>query len=263
MKYADVLGTLRQSQDEWTAHVPGDWMQGRTVFGGLQVALAVRAMRALVAANLPLRNAQATFVAPVPGEVVHLVPRVLRVGRSATLVRCDLLHEGAVACGVTAAFGAGRPSAISVEMDRPAVEPDPAGLPDIPQVEGLTPAFVRHMQLRWARGTPPFTGQQEPRTQVYVRHRDPDIPAEDALIAVADAIPTPALSMLKRPAPASSLTWTLELLHDPAGFDPGGWSLLDTTVRAAADGYVSQTSLLWGPDGRAMSVSHQTVAIFG
>ena len=263
MRYADVLGTLRQERDEWTAHVPEDWMQGRTVFGGLQVALAVRVMRGLVAGHLPLRNAQVTFVAPVPGETVHLVPRVLRIGRSATQARCDLLHAGQVACLVTAVFGTGRASAVSVEMDRPTTDREPPELQDMPHVEGLTPAFIQHMQLRWARGTPPFTGQEEPRTQIYVRHRDPEIPPEDALIAVADAIPTPALSMLDRPAPSSSLTWALELLDDPSGFDPAGWSLLDTNVRAAADGYLSQTSLLWGPDGRALSVSHQTVTLFG
>ena len=90
MRYADVLGTLREHDHEWTAHVPADWMQGRTVFGGLQVALAVRAMRGLVASHLALRIAQVTFVAPVPGGTVHLVPRVLRIGRSATQARCDL-----------------------------------------------------------------------------------------------------------------------------------------------------------------------------
>ena len=37
------------------------------------------------------------------------------------------------------------------------------------------------------------------------------------MIALVDAIPTPALSMFKAPAPASSLVWTLELIgHVPA-----------------------------------------------
>ena len=39
--------------------------------------------------------------------------------------------------------------------------------------------------------------------------------------------------------------------------------VLGTDVRAGADGYLSQPSVLWGPGGHAFSVSHQSVAIFG
>jgi acyl-CoA hydrolase len=68
--------------------------------------------------------------------------------------------------------------------------------------------------------------------------------------------------MLSKRAPASSLNWTLELLGDPAQLDVGDWSLIDTEVRAGIDGYLSQTSVLWGATGHAFSVSHQTVGIF-
>ena len=263
MKYAEVLASLAPGETEWTAGVPGDWMQGRTVFGGLQAALAVRAMRGVLARALPLRSLQVTFVAPVPGGTVHLAPRVLREGGSATHVRCDLLHEGRVACLATGVFGAGRPSSIAVTPPRPQPGPGPDELPDMPYLPGLVPAFVQHLQMRWARGTPPFSGASEPETCILARLREPDVPPEDALLALADSIPTPALSMLRAPANASSLTWSLELLADPAGFDPTGWSLIDTRVRAGAEGYLSQTSLLWDAAGKPWSVSHQAVAIFG
>ena len=55
----------------------------------------------------------------------------------------------------------------------------------------------------------------------------------------------------------------LEILGDPAQLDPRQWSLIGTDVRAGADGYLSQTSVLWGPNEHAFSVSHQSVAIFG
>ena len=74
---------------------------------------------------------------------------------------------------------------------------------------------------------------------------------------------TPALSMLETPAPATSINWMLELIGDPGLLDRNGWSLIGTDVRAGADGYLSQTSVLWGPGGHAFSVSHQSVAIFG
>ena len=45
--------------------------------------------------------------------------------------------------------------------------------------------------------------------------------------------------------------------------DLHNWVLIDTEVRAGTAGYLSQTSVLYGADGHAYSVSHQTVAVFG
>ena len=83
------------------------------------------------------------------------------------------------------------------------------------------------------------------------------------MLALADVIPTPVLSMLTEPAPASSVNWMLEVLRDPAYLDLRDWVLIDTEVRAGTAGYLSQTSVLYGADGHAFSVSHQTVAVFG
>jgi acyl-CoA thioesterase len=173
-----------------------------------------------------------------------------------------MLADGALGCTVMAIFGASRPSAFIREIPRPVIDVDPESLPDMPVPSGLAPSFTQHMQMRWARGTLPYTGYHEPRTIIYARVREPDCTPEEALVALADVIPSPAISMLRTPAPASSLNWTLELLGDPDKLDVGDWSLIDTEVRAGVDGYLSQTSVLWGSTGHAFSVSHQTVAIF-
>ena len=265
--FAQVLDSLRPDGDRgFHVRVPDDWSQGRTVFGGMQAALATRAMRGVMTGDrgLPLRSLQATFVGPLPGNAdVHLRAEQLRVGGAATQARCDLLHDGKVACTTVAVFGAARPSQVSLEIPRPVVDVDPAALLDLPQVPGLTPAFLCHFQHRWGVGAPPYSGSLDPRTAIFVKLRDRDCTPEDALIALADSIPPPALSMLSTPAPASSLNWTLELLGDPGELARDDWALIGTEVRAAGDGYLSQTSVLWGPSGHAFSVSHQTVAIFG
>jgi acyl-CoA thioesterase len=264
VRYHQVLETLRCSDGRCSADIHEDWMQGRTVFGGLQVALAVRAMRGLLDPGPPLRSLQATFVAPLPGGRVALSADVLRRGKSATHVHCNLLlDDGTVACTIVAIFGASRPSSFAREIPRPQVDVAPEALQDMPYVPGMTPSFLQHMQLRWARGTLPYSGYHDPRTIIYARVREPDCTPEEALVALADVIPTPAISMLRKPAPASSLNWTLELLGDPGKLDVDDWSLIDTEVRAGIDGYLSQTSVLWGSTGHAFSVSHQTVGIFG
>lgn len=272
--FGEALAALRREGDGWSVVVPKSWANGRTVFGGLQVAISVRAMRAALGdalgggrgavTDLPLRSLQTTFVAPVAaGTPVALRAEFLRSGRSATHARCDLLQEGKVACATVAIFGAPRPSRITLDVPRPDVHVDPESLRDMPYIPGITPEFLQHLQLRWGVGRPPYTGHDEPHSTIFARLRDPGCSAEDALIALADSIPTPALSMLEKPAPATSINWMLELIGDPGLLDRNGWSLIGTDVRAGADGYLSQTSVLWGPGGHAFSVSHQSVAIFG
>ena len=267
--FSRVLASISASDDEPGFHVevPADWLQGRTVFGGLQMALAVRGMRAAMpdaSRPLPLRSAQMTFVGPLPGgQRVSLHPQVLRQGRSTCHARCDLLHDDAVAGSALAIFGVARSSQFVHELPAPDPGRRPDDVADAVMPAGSAPAFVQHFELRWARGAPPFSGHPEPRSTIYARLRDRDCGAEDALLALADVIPTPVLSMLSRPAPASSLNWMLEVLRDPARLDLHGWCQIETEVRAGTDGYLSQTSVLYGPDGHAYSVSHQTVGVFG
>jgi acyl-CoA thioesterase len=272
--FGEVLDSLRREADGWTVVIPKAWGNGRTVFGGLQVALTVRAMRGVLdetlgpgkggVGALPLRSVQTTFVAPVPtGTPLRLRAEFLRSGRSASHARCDLLHDGALACTTVAVFGAPRPSRILLDIPRPVPPVDPDTLPDLPCIPGITPEFLQQLQLRWAVGRVPYSGHDQPHSSIYARLPDPGCNAEDVLIALADSIPTPALSMLEKPAPATSINWMLELIGDPSLLDRSGWSLIGTDVRAGADGYLSQTSVLWGPGGHAFSVSHQSVAIFG
>lgn len=263
-EFSKVLEAIRPTGDGMLeVVVPADWLQGRTVFGGMQMALAARAMRASLPdslRNLPLRSAQMTFVGPLlGGETAQLHGQALRQGKSTAHARCDLIQQGQVVCTVTGIFGGGRSSQFMREMPRPAVERAPG------QVEPATlvPRFTQHFELRWAVGGAPYSGHPDPHSLIYARLRDRECGAEDALLALADVIPTPVLSMLQPPALASSLNWMIEVLRDPATLDWHDWALIETEVRAGTDGYVSQTSVLYGPDGHAYSVSHQTVGVYG
>ena len=56
-EFSQVLASIeRINEDSFSVVVPPDWLQGRTVFGGMQMALGARAMRAalpVTAATLP------------------------------------------------------------------------------------------------------------------------------------------------------------------------------------------------------------------
>lgn len=265
--FSQVLASIdRASGTSAVVTVPNDWLQGRTVFGGLQMALGARAMRGMLplqAAALPLRSAQMTFVGPLlGGQPIYMTAETLRTGKSTVHARCDLRHDdGKLASTVVAIFGGPRESNFVKEMPRP----DPGCGPGEADgaLQAAAPAFLQHFEVRMARGAPPYSGYHEPHSMIYARLRDRECGSEDALLALADVVPTPVLSTLTTAVPASSVNWMIELLRDPAYLDLHDFVLIDTEVRAGTAGYLSQTSVLYGADGHAYSVSHQTVAVFG
>ena len=267
--FSQVLASIEPRVGHgFSVTVPPDWLQGRTVFGGMQMALGGRAMRAVLplqAAAMPLRSAQMTFVGPLLGGApIRMKAETLRTGKSTVHARCDLMHDDdKVACTVVGIFGGPRESRFVREMPcpKPGVSAEEASRSDAEPA--MSPAFLRHFDVHVARGARPYSGYTEPKSLIYARLRDRECGSEDALLALADVIPTPVLSMLTEPAPASSVNWMIEVLRDPAYLDLHDWVLIDTEVRAGTAGYLSQTSVLYGADGHAYSVSHQTVAVFG
>ena len=267
--FSQVLASIEPSVDSsFSVTVPADWLQGRTVFGGMQMALGGRVMRAVLplqAAAMPLRSAQMTFIGPLLGGApIRMQAETLRTGKSTVHARCDLMHDdGKVACTVVGIFGGPRESRFVKEMPRPDPGVSAEDASESSSGPPMSPAFLKHFDVRIARGAKPYSGYSEPKSLLFARLRDRECGSEDALLALADVIPTPVLSMLTEPAPASSVNWMIEVLRDPAYLDLHDWVLIDTEVRAGTAGYLSQTSVLYGADGHAYSVSHQTVAVFG
>lgn len=260
MLYSQVLDSVRQQDGGWTAAIPEDWLQGRSAFGGLQSALALRAMRDLVPRGVPLRTLQTTFMAPVPAGAIRLQVQVLRAGKSATHVEARLMDQGQTLCIVIGVFGTSRPSAVRLSPAQPAVACDkPVVFPFIP---GITPSFTQHFAVRWLRGGLPFSGSTSPQNVVEIGLRDEGVASEEHVLAIADFIPPIALSMLKQPVAGSSMTWMIEFLGDHVdGLPLQGWRM-DGELSAAQDGYTSQTGMLWGPDGRAVALSRQSMVVF-
>ena len=131
-------------------------------------------------------------------------------------------------------------------------------------VPGVTPSFIQHFTMRWLSGTLPFTGSRvSPRATIEVG-LDDAAPANEAhVVAIADAIPPLALSMLTEPAPGSSATWTLEMLTDRFdGLALAGWRL-HAELRAGRDGYTRQYAMVCAPGGHAVALSQQVMTVFG
>lgn len=262
MQFSDAIEGITRDGDGFVATVSEDWLQGRSTFGGLQAALALRAMRAHVDAAVPLRTLQVTFVAPVPAGRVRLVARLLRKGSSATQVEARIVAgDGSTLLLAVGVFGAARESAISLAPPTAAANGD--GDLRMRWVPGITPAFTQHFDARWRRGGLPFSGSRDREQQVEIALKDRGPMTEAHVVAYADFIPPVALAMLGELAPGSSMTWMLELLVEDVSTLPlAGWCV-DVHLDAAAHGYTSQSLLLRAPDGTAVAIGTQSMVIFG
>lgn len=249
--------------------VSADWQQGRTTFGGVLSALAVQAMRDVCGSDWPLRALQTNFVGPVSPGGFDVEVVLLRQGKNIRQVQARVLQVdeagaeqvGGVLLGV---FGAARTSTLPhLRPDHHPVAKDPDNAFLWPFVPGITPAFTQHLEFRQAEGGMPFTGSDEWHSRTHVRLRAPQgIDNELQSVLLADAGPTPALAQLNGFAPASSVSWALELRPVELSTDTGFWRM-DKDALATGDGYVNEKTTLWTPDGQLAALGYQVVAVYG
>jgi acyl-CoA thioesterase len=256
-----ILGSLQPSQNgSWTGHVTPDWMQGRTLYGGISAALCLQAARQQFDGLPPLRSAQFSFVGPAAGDVT-LTPTMLRHGKSAAFVGVNLMSEAGHGTAAVICFGAPRQSTVNHNV---------LVMPDVSRPEecdnffpqGAGPQFSRHFEVRLASGSGPFTAARAADLILWVRPLDADTqPLEALWLALADMPPPAAMSMMSVFAPISTMSWMVDVLT-PGHQSPDGWFLIRTTARHVADGYSEQTMLMWASDGVPLVSGHQSVALF-
>lgn len=260
MSLAQLLQTFTHTDNSVTVDVPEAWLQGRSAFGGLQAVIGVKAMRQLIADDIPLRTLQTTFLAPVPPGKVTATAEILRAGKNATHVKAEITRDGAPLALFIGVFGKPRESAISRNIEQPAVN-DQTPI-DFVHIPGVTPNFTAHFDSRWLEGGLPFTGQTSPMAVTEISMRDSCNTSESHLLAIADFIPPAALSLLKSPSFGSSLTWMLEFLSDDYTDQPLQKWRVDSEMTAANGGYTSQTATIYAPNGDAIALSRQSMVIF-
>jgi acyl-CoA thioesterase len=261
MQFSRLMQGVVRDGGAWRATVTEDWLQGRSAFGGLQAALAVRAMRELVPTNMPLRSLQVTFLSPVPAGEVEVRATCLRQGRSAIHIEASLCDGAQVLCRVLGVFGMARSSALDFQPEQTPMQGTSAK--ELPYVEGRMPAFTQHFRASWLKGDLPFSGGNQRESVVQLSLRDEGEADETHVLAMADFIPPIALGMFEQPVPGSSLSWMIELLRDR--FDDLGmqdWRV-DAQLLAARDGYTNQSVMLWGPHGEPLALSQQSMVVFG
>lgn len=245
---------------------PG-WGQGRATYGGLVGALMLAAIKGRLGGSdrQPLRAMSVSFVSPVAPGPVALDVTILRAGKNVTQAQCLLLQDGAVATAALASFGSHRDSAVQVAPDHPMpVLPDWGSVRPLPDMPGVTPDFFSHVDLRLVDGGLPFSGADTSHFTGWMSLVEPPSTfTEEHIVALADAWPPVVVQMLPRPAPASSLTWTIELVDEMLEVVPDQPWVYEARTDVARDGYGHTHAMLWRPDGTLTVISRQTVTVFG
>lgn len=255
-------------RDAWTQHgdhasitIPEGWMQGRSTFGGLTAAvMAALARNAETDTDRALRSASVQLLAPVlPGET-RGEATVLRRGRNITFVEVRLLQAGTLIARSTMVFAKPIPSAIEIAPPpMPEVGPPDSFFP-LQYIEGVTPEFTKKVDIRWAQGRPPFMGGTESAITGLFRYRVP-LGGVEGVLALLDTYPAPVLSLLDKPSPASTVTWTAHPLAIPSSFDD--WFTLRYETVTGSRGLHTVTGRLYDSAGTMIGWTEQLVAVFG
>lgn len=245
--------------------IPASWGQGRATFGGLVAALAYQKMQGAVQPGRPLRALQVAFVGPVTvDEPLSFEVELLREGRAASQVQGRILQGGEVRLVALGSFGGDRESVVQVTPhDAPSV-PAPADCRGLDYIQGLTPEFAQHIEMRWAFGHFPFSGKAEREMGGWMRFREPGESMSDAhLIALVDAWPPAVLQHLKQRVPASSMSWSLEIVHPRPAMNADDPLLYRAIIDQAGSGYGHTHATVWNRQGELVALSRQTVTVFG
>ena len=245
--------------------VPSSWGQGRASFGGVVAALVFDRMASVVAPDRPMRSMQVSFVGPVtPDEPATIEAEILREGKAVSQVMGRIVQGGEPKLVALASFGGDRESAVAVE---PLVAPEAravGGCQALPYIKGVTPEFTQHIEMRWAFGGMPFSGIGGREMGGWMQFREaPEAITDAHLVALVDAWPPAVLPHLKSPAPASSLSWALDIMHPRPKIGPDDWLLYRATIDQAGAGYGHTQAGIWTSRGELMATSRQTVTVFG
>ena len=261
--YTELLAGLERKPDKSIdAHIPENWMQGRTTYGGLTAALSLQAAMGLVD-DIPIRSAQVAFVGPVGGDVT-IKPTLLRRGKNTAYVSVDVVAGEDVTAQSIFAFGKAKESAIHFDdMPMPEVRA-PDEIESFFDSRGPRPGFTQNFDMLMALGGRPISGSKEKSIGLWMRHLDSNTPQDaTAVLAIGDAPPPAVMSMFTQPLRISSMTWMAEFMTDTITTDPEGWFFAQHTAQLSKDGYSSQSMRLWNRQGEPILVGRQTIAVFG
>ena len=243
-------------------HVSRDWWIVFGPNGGFLAAMLVKAMGAAVDDHARAARSLTIHYTAAPAEgPVRISTTIERAGRSLTTVSARMEQEGRLIALAIGAFSRERLPAIEFSE-----APAPAVLPpeDVPVAEQRPemPPFARQWEMRYAIGTPPFSGADgSTLTGGWIRPLD-EHPIDAALVAqIADAWLPAVFVRLTAPNAVPTIDLTIHFRGDlPL---PPDYVLVTFESRLSAGGFVEEDGSIWSRDGRLIAHSRQLALLQG
>ncbi|WP_108125806.1 acyl-CoA thioesterase [Saccharospirillum mangrovi] len=264
MTLDELLAAALACGTQGQVSVPDSWGQGRSVLGGLSAAMAFAILREQIPAQRPLRALSVSFVGPLATEQdFGFQTQVLRSGKNVTQAEAKIVQGGQVCVALLASFGDARDSVTGVTATDAIPFDMPAKPNFLPHIPGVTPQFFQHLDMTMLDGGFPFSGSKTSHEGGFMRFKAaPKIWTEAHLIALIDTWPPTLLQQLKKPAPASTLTWNLEFLHPHRPVASDAWFAYRSITRQAGEGYGHTDANVWDEHGELIVLSRQTITVF-
>lgn len=267
-RFASDTAVLAVSDEPggWTAVIDRGWWIQRGPNGGYVAAILARAVEAAVAdPRRGLRSLTVHYLRPPVEGPVALRATIERQGRSMTTVSVRMEQGDRVIALALASCSARRDTVSWDDAPAPRVEPPE----DIaPPPAGPTIPLTERYEMRWALGSPPFSGGGEAHSGGWIRLRPSEAAAPDAddvvrralLVALTDAWVPPIFSKVSMPLAVPTVDLTVHLRSPlPEGYDD--WFLVEFRSATAVDGFVEEDGRVWTRDGLLVAQSRQLAVV--
>ena len=248
-----------------TFSIAPDWAQGRSVFGGLSAALILHRIETQEPlGKKQLQSLSVNFCGPLEVETpCEIQYSVLSNGKSISQIQGQLLQNKEVKTQITACFGLTRESSIHVSAADSQPKNTMEKASPFPYIKGVTPEFIQHLQLGLLNNAFPFSGVSTTDVLGWMKFKEaPTKFSNPALIALIDAWPPAVLPMLKKPAPASSITWNVEFTEPGLTLEKDSSVYYECDVTQAHHGYAHTEAKIYHPNGQLIALSRQLVGIY-
>lgn len=256
---ASTITATGDGRFQWD--VPDGWQQGKGAFGGLVIGTLARAMEACEPERARrLRSISAELCAPMLTGATEVAVTVLRRGRGTTYLEARAIQGGEVIARASGLFGVARPPSAAQVIAPPPPLPRFDEVLAPPMGGPPSPRFTGRYEYRPV-GAVPFSAAAEAVCAGWLRERAAAVEAVDAaaVIGYLDAWWPCALVVEPAPRPMATVTFTAELIADPATLDPMVPFAYRAHLAGAADGYSVELRHLWQGD-RLVGLNQQIFA---
>jgi len=260
-QFDDDTAPIPDGPDRWRVTPTAAWNIGDAANGGYALSLVLRAMAADDEHPDPL-TVTTHFLRPLrpDGTDAEIAVETVRRGRSTTVRRSTLRHDGADRIVVLAAFGRLHADRIGPSPGAPHIDLPPPSIP-MPDAcadrraleQGVELPILDRLDVRIRPDQAVAGGSDRACVEGWIRFADGTEPTALSLPLFADAFPPSLFPLLGGVGWVPTVELTVHVRRHPAA----GWVQARLECDDLVDGRMVETGSLWDASGRLVARSRQ------